>query len=119
MASDNARLEHRFHKIATLNEILPDEKLFIEINGMEIVVININGELFAIGDKCTHDGGPLGDGIIEGYQIVCPRHGARFDVRNGRALTLPAVKDTPSYPVKIDGNDVLLGIPYQKTSQIS
>ncbi len=61
----------------------------------QIVVFNIAGQFFAIGDVCTHDDGPLGDGELEGYEIVCPRHGAHFDVRTGKAIRLPAVRPTP------------------------
>jgi 3-phenylpropionate/trans-cinnamate dioxygenase ferredoxin subunit len=75
------------------------------------VVFNLAGNYFAIGDVCTHDDGPLGDGELDGYEIICPRHGARFDVRNGRATGLPAVIDTPSYPVRVVEGKIEVGIP--------
>jgi 3-phenylpropionate/trans-cinnamate dioxygenase ferredoxin subunit len=75
------------------------------------VVFNIAGNFFAIGDVCTHDDGPLGDGELDGYQVICPRHGARFDVRNGKAMALPAVMDTPSYPVRVIDGKIEVGIP--------
>jgi len=102
--------DYVFLKIATLDEIPVGERLFLEINNEPIVVLNLGGTLFAVGDVCTHDEGPLGDGEIDGYQIVCPRHGARFDVRTGKALTLPAVVDIPVYPIRIEGNEVYIGI---------
>lgn len=102
--------DYVFLKIATLDEIPVGERLFLEINNEPIVVLNLGGTLFAVGDVCTHDQGPLGDGEIDGYQIVCPRHGARFDVRTGKALTLPAVVDIPVYPIRIEGNEVYIGI---------
>ncbi|WP_299028182.1 non-heme iron oxygenase ferredoxin subunit [uncultured Thermanaerothrix sp.] len=102
--------DYVFLKIATLDEIPVGERLFLEINNEPIVVLNLGGTLFAIGDVCTHDEGPLGDGEIEGYQIVCPRHGARFDIQTGKALTLPAVVDIPVYPVRVEGNEVYIGI---------
>ena len=61
---------------------------------------------YAIDDVCTHDGGPLGEGQLEGFTIACPRHGAKFDVRDGRALTMPATKPTVAHEVKVEGDDV-------------
>ena len=73
-----------------------------------IVVINVDGEFYAVEDVCTHDGGPLGEGKLEGCQLVCPRHGARFDVRTGAALTMPAFEPAPTYEVRVEGDDVLM-----------
>jgi 3-phenylpropionate/trans-cinnamate dioxygenase ferredoxin component len=87
------------------------ERLFVEINGKPIVVFNIAGQYFAIGDVCTHDEGPLGDGDLENYNVVCPRHGAEFDVRNGKAMLMPAVIDIPAYPVKVTDGNIFIGIP--------
>jgi len=87
------------------------ERLFVEIGNKPIVVFNIAGQYFAIGDVCTHDDGPLGDGDLEEYTIVCPRHGGEFDVRNGKALMLPAVVDIPAYPVKVVDENIFVGIP--------
>jgi 3-phenylpropionate/trans-cinnamate dioxygenase ferredoxin subunit len=85
--------------------------MFLEIGETPVVVFNIAGKLFAIGDVCTHDDGPLGDGELDGHQIICPRHGARFDVDTGKALTLPAVADTPSYPLRVVDGQIEIGIP--------
>ena len=87
------------------------ERLFVEIGDRPIVVFNIAGNFYAIGDICTHDDGPLGDGDIEGESIVCPRHGAEFDLRTGKATMLPAVVDIPAYPVKVDGGKLFVGLP--------
>lgn len=87
------------------------ERLFVEIDGKPIVVFNIAGQYYAIGDVCTHDEGPLGDGDIEGDRVVCPRHGAEFDIRTGKAMLLPAVVDIPAYPVKVVDGNLLIGIP--------
>lgn len=103
-----------FYPIIALDELPNGERLFIEIDGLPIVVFNIAGRFFAIGDVCTHDDGPLGEGELEDYQIICPRHGARFDVRNGKALALPAVVDTPSYPVRVVDDQVEIGVPIEE-----
>lgn len=87
------------------------ERLFVEIDDKPIVVFNIAGQYFAIGDVCTHDDGPLGDGDLEGYNIVCPRHGAEFDARAGKAVRMPAVVDIPAYPVRIRDGNLFVGIP--------
>jgi 3-phenylpropionate/trans-cinnamate dioxygenase ferredoxin component len=73
-------------------------------------VFHLDGEFYALDDCCTHDGGPLGEGDIDGFQIICPRHGARFDIRTGQAMTMPAVQATPAHEVKIEGDDVLVRI---------
>ncbi|MEO8355760.1 MAG: non-heme iron oxygenase ferredoxin subunit [Chloroflexota bacterium] len=98
-------------EIAPASELPNGERLFIEVEGREIVIFNIADQLFAIGDICTHDDGPLGDGDLEGYNIVCPRHGAEFDVRTGKVMQMPAVVDIPAYPVKVVDGMILVGIP--------
>lgn len=103
--------EYDFVEIGDLGDISEGERLFVEIDDLEIVVFNISGEFFAIGDVCTHDDGPLGDGETDGHDVICPRHGARFDVRTGKARTLPAVVDIPSFPVQIEDGKLLVGIP--------
>lgn len=103
--------DYQFVKVASQAELPPGERLLIEINGQPIVILNLAGKLFAMGDICTHDNAPLGDGDLDGYQIICPRHGARFDVRTGKALTLPAVHDSPAYPVRVRDGQIEIGIP--------
>lgn len=68
-------------------------------------------ELYAIDDVCTHDGGPLGEGELCGYEIECPRHGAHFDVRTGEALTLPATRPVKTYRVVVEGDEVYIEVP--------
>ena len=102
---------YRFYAVAPAGELPNGERLFLEIDSQPVVIFNIAGTLYAIGDTCTHDDGPLGDGELVGFQIICPRHGARFDVRSGKALTLPAVIDTPSYPVRVKDGQIEIGLP--------
>jgi 3-phenylpropionate/trans-cinnamate dioxygenase ferredoxin component len=75
-----------------------------------VVIFNLGGEYYAIGDVCTHDQGPLGEGEVEDYEIICPRHGARFDIRTGEVLALPAVQDVPTYPVRVNEGMVEIGV---------
>jgi 3-phenylpropionate/trans-cinnamate dioxygenase ferredoxin subunit len=86
----------------------PGQVKVIMPRGDRIALCNVDGELYAIDDVCTHDGGPLDQGELLGDQIECPRHGAMFDVRTGKALTLPAIFPIKTYPVKVEGNDILV-----------
>jgi 3-phenylpropionate/trans-cinnamate dioxygenase ferredoxin subunit len=96
----------------TMTEDVPEgERIFIEVAGRSIVIFNLAGKLFAIGDICSHDNGSVGDGEIEGTEIICPRHGARFDTRTGRATSLPAVVDIPAYPVRVVEGMIQVGMP--------
>jgi 3-phenylpropionate/trans-cinnamate dioxygenase ferredoxin subunit len=101
---------YTFYKIAPVNEIPQNERLFIEISGLPIVIYSLNGEYYATGDVCSHDNGSLGEGQIEGYEVICPRHGARFDIRTGKVTHLPAARDIPSYPIKITDGYLSVGI---------
>ena len=103
-----------FVDIAPASELPSGERLFLEIAGKAIVIFNIADQLFAIGDVCTHDDGPLGDGDLEGYNIVCPRHGAEFDVRTGKVMQMPAVVDIPAYPVRVVDGMIQVGVPKEK-----
>lgn len=100
-------------KVATVDDIQPGERVLIELDGIRIAIFNLDGTYYAIEDTCTHDGGPLVEGeILDGCQIQCPRHGARFDIRTGAALTMPAFEPTPTYEVQVDGEDIYLEQPF-------
>ena len=100
-----------FIEIAPASELPNGERLFVDVGNRPLVIFNIAGQFFAIGDVCTHDDGPLGDGTIEGFNIVCPRHGAEFDVRTGKVMQMPAVVDIPAYPVQIRDGQIFIGVP--------
>ena len=87
--------------VAKTDEIVMGKPVHIEIDGASIAVFRLDQEFFAIEDICTHDGGQLTGGCVEGDIIVCPRHGARFSIRSGRALTAPAYEPTATFPVRI------------------
>lgn len=97
--------------VGVVSELPNGSRKFIEIDGTPIVVFNIAGEYYAIGDLCSHDDGPVGEGDLDGAEIECPRHGARFDLRTGKALSLPAVVDIPAYPVRVLGEEIQIGLP--------
>ncbi len=104
-------LQIEFLEIAPADQVPEGERLFFEVEGKSIVIFNLAGKLFAIGDVCSHDNGPVGDGEIEEDEIICPRHGGRFDIRTGKATSLPAVVDIPSYPVRVVGGMIEVGVP--------
>ena len=103
--------QYQFYEVAQEDEIHPGERLFIEIGDQPIVLLSTGGSLYALGDVCTHDDGPLGDGQVDGCVITCPRHGARFDVRTGAVLAFPAVTPAPVYPVRVVAGKIEIGIP--------
>jgi 3-phenylpropionate/trans-cinnamate dioxygenase ferredoxin subunit len=100
----------QFLPICSVDDLPSGERLFIEVGKNAIVMFNIDGEVYAIADVCSHETCQLGDGELDGYEIVCPCHGARFDVRNGMVLSLPAIKDVESYPVRINKSTIEIGI---------
>jgi 3-phenylpropionate/trans-cinnamate dioxygenase ferredoxin component len=104
-------LQCDFFQIGPLSELPVGERLFLEIDQYAIVVFNIAGVIYAIADLCSHDAGPLGEGELDGFEISCPRHGARFDVRTGKVQSLPAIVDIPSYPIRIVDGQIEVGIP--------
>jgi 3-phenylpropionate/trans-cinnamate dioxygenase ferredoxin subunit len=101
----------QFIEIAPASELPNGERLFVEVEGRALVIFNIAGQFFAIGDVCSHDDGPVGDGDLEGFNVVCPRHGGEFDVQNGKAVQMPAVVDIPAYAVQIRDGQLFVGIP--------
>src|SRR5438270_1586477 len=95
-----------FAKVAEPSELPPGGKKLAEVDGRAIAVFNVGGCFYAIDDVCTHDGGPLAEGELMGAEIQCPRHGARFDVRTGRALCLPAFEPVATHRVEVRGDEV-------------
>ena len=95
-----------FVPVATLKEVPVGGIKFVEVQGMPIALCRVGEEVFAVGNVCTHDEGPLSGGMLDGYAIECPRHGARFDVRSGKVLCLPAAVPIPTYEVKVEGEEV-------------
>lgn len=101
----------KFVKAARVADLPPGERLWLEFEEETVILFNINGRYYCIADVCTHDGGPLENGQVEGHEVECPRHGARFDVRTGAALCLPAVTPVPSFQVKVEGEDIYIEDP--------
>lgn len=88
--------------VARASDIPPGKVISVEVDGRRVALCHVDGEFYAIQDVCTHDGGPLDQGQLDGHAIECPRHGARFDVTTGRVLALPAVRPVRTFPVHVD-----------------
>ncbi len=98
--------------IARLEDLPPGSSKLVEYGIYRIAVFNLDGEIYALEDMCTHDGGPLATGrIVEGCQVECPRHGARFDIKTGNAMCMPAFMPTLTYEIKIEGDEILIAAP--------
>jgi len=95
-----------WHRVSEVGDPEPGRVKVVEVAGEYLALCNVEGEYHAIEDVCTHDGGPLDQGELEGYEIECPRHGARFDVCTGRALCLPAIFPVRTFPVKVEGSSI-------------
>ena len=101
-----------FIKVATVDDIPVNGSKLVEVDDVRVALFNLNGELYAIEDVCTHDGGPLVEGtIVNGCEVKCPRHGARFDIRTGEARSFPAFEPTNTFAVRVDGKDVWIEAP--------
>jgi 3-phenylpropionate/trans-cinnamate dioxygenase ferredoxin subunit len=99
-----------FVKVARCPEVPAGGKKLAEVDGRPIALFNVDGKYFAIDDVCTHDGGPLAEGELSGCEIMCPRHGARFDVRTGKALSMPATEPVAVHATEIRGDDVYVAL---------
>jgi 3-phenylpropionate/trans-cinnamate dioxygenase ferredoxin component len=99
-----------FIKVATRGELPPGGKKLVDIDGRAIALFNCDGAIYAIDDVCTHDGGPLAEGELNGCEIQCPRHGARFDVRTGRPLCMPAIEPVAIHATEVRGEDVYVAV---------
>ncbi len=93
-------------KVAKEQDLAPGKALAVEVSGQRIALFNIDGTCYAIGDTCTHRGGPLCEGELEGTTVTCPWHGATFDVTTGKNLSPPAPAPVTSYKVCVQGGDI-------------
>jgi 3-phenylpropionate/trans-cinnamate dioxygenase ferredoxin subunit len=98
--------------ICKSDELRPGERRIVEHEDWKIGVINCNGTLYAIEDRCSHDDGPLAEGIIdqERCTVECPRHGSLFDLTSGRPVTLPAYLPVETFPVIVEDNTIKLEV---------
>lgn len=105
-------------RVADKTELPVNKMILVVVKGKEVLVANVDGTYYAIANKCTHLGGSLSKGRLEGSVVTCPRHGAQFDLKTGRAVgdakigfIKMSVKDEESYSVKVEGTDIFVGVP--------
>ncbi|MGF1470809.1 MAG: non-heme iron oxygenase ferredoxin subunit [Rubrobacteraceae bacterium] len=103
-----------FHKIAAADEVSPGEAKQYTVEGRPVALCNLDGAYHAFEDICTHQFAHLTEGGVEGGEIICPLHGARFDVESGRAKSLPAVKPIPKHEVKVEAGNVYVALNPQQ-----
>jgi nitrite reductase/ring-hydroxylating ferredoxin subunit len=103
-----------FIKVAEVDELTEGELMPIEVDGESICLAKVNGDICAFSDNCTHIGGPLSEGELDGDVISCPWHGAQFNIRTGKVLHGPARQDLATYPVKVEGNSILVSVPEEE-----
>ena len=104
----NDENEDDFVKVAETKDIQTSQMKEVQIDGQDVCIANVDGKYYAIGNVCTHEGGPLADGVLEGYEVECPWHQSRFDVRTGEVRGPPASESEPTYEIKVDGNSILV-----------
>ena len=99
-----------YAKVGRVEDVPPGAVRVFDVRDREIALCNVGGDLYAIDNVCTHDGGSLDQGEVMGYEVECPRHGARFDVRSGEVTEEPAVLPIDTFPVRLDGDDIEIDI---------
>lgn len=96
--------------VASIDEIPPGERVVIEVGRDWVVIFNVDGQFYAIEDRCSHEDFPLSDGILTGCVIECVQHGATFDITNGQHLSAPAVSPVRAYKTRVEGGNLLLEV---------
>lgn len=100
-----------FIKVARVDDLEDGELMPVEVDGEPVCLAKVDGEICAFTDDCTHIGGPLNEGELDGEVLTCPWHGAQFNVRTGKVLRGPARQDIQTYPVKIEDNVIFVSLP--------
>src|SRR6185503_9261984 len=100
-----------FQRVAAVTDLASGKCMAVQAGGQTIALFNVGGTFYAIGDTCTHRGGPLSEGTIQGTTVICPWHGACFELGSGKNLTPPAPGPVPSYRVRVEGTDLQVEIP--------
>jgi 3-phenylpropionate/trans-cinnamate dioxygenase ferredoxin subunit len=103
-----------FILVCGLSELEPRQPKTVEVDNRFVVLVLVDDEVYCIDDVCTHDGGTLGDGTLDDHCLACPRHGAKFDVRTGEAITMPATEATASHEAKIVGDSVYVKLSEER-----
>lgn len=100
----------QFVRVAKTEEVAPGQGKLITIENRRIALFNVEGTYYAIDDACPHVGGPLSEGLVEGDVVTCPWHGSKFKISTGDVLRPPARRGVLSYPVRVEGSDIEIGL---------
>ena len=107
-----------FIEVLDVSQLPENQMVKVSVEGKEVLITKLGGAYYAIANKCTHLGGSLAKGELDGSVVTCPRHGARFDVKTGEsvreakiAIVKMQVKDVESFPVKVEGTKIMVGMP--------
>lgn len=92
----------KWQRVGRFADFVEGEPFYYDLKQASVVIFRVEDQLYAVEDRCSHDDGPLGDGVLDGCVIACPRHGARFDLRTGKALSAPAFLPISSYALKVE-----------------
>ena len=103
-------MPQEFVKATTKDQLAPGDMLCVEVGGQRILIANVDGEYYATDDTCTHEDASLATGALQGEWVKCPLHGSRFNVRTGEVQEEPADEPLKCYPVRVEGNAILVGI---------
>ncbi len=98
-------------KVTDTKTLTPGKAIKVEVAGQHVALFNVGGTYYAIGDTCTHRGGPLSEGDVQETKVVCPWHGATYDLKTGNVLSPPAPKGVPNYKVVVEGEDIKIEVP--------
>jgi len=108
-------MDSRFTKVCGADDVGEGAAKVVDVNGTSVLLAKLEGEFYAIDNICSHDGGDLGEGeLVEGGQVECPRHGARFDIRTGDATRMPAPVGVDRYDVKVEDGSVYVAVTQEQ-----
>jgi 3-phenylpropionate/trans-cinnamate dioxygenase ferredoxin subunit len=108
-AGIRATMTQEYSRVATTDEVLPGKMKCVQVHGRRILLANVDGNIFAADDMCTHEDASLCTGSLHGEYVKCPLHGSRFNLRTGQVMEEPADENLRVYPVRLDGNVILVG----------
>ncbi len=97
-------------KVASVNDVKPNSMIGVEANNQKILIANVNGTFYAIGNKCMHRGCQLSKGELEGETVICPCHGSIYDLKTGNFLKGPTKKGEPKYELKVENGDIMINV---------
>ena len=100
----------QYRRVASVDAIPSGKGAVVEVGGKAVAIFNVEGRFYAVDNVCSHRGGPLAEGSLRGKLVICPWHGAQFDITNGQVLSFPATEGIASYSTKVEEGGVWVAI---------